>query len=497
MGPDMDLSQSEIEVAVRLKLLMDGLFPKAVDDVLCWHRGSRVVYGFRGRGWDLYRRFMVRFPIQAREPHGLERRSAAYMGIQQKVTVHGHRVYLSPQFGSDGETYLQEFFTMLQDMVSFALYGESDGDLYPSVTVLPYPGEPLDADALPLPYFSAAKRKFVQPARKRPFWVLARSPEESPELGRWTVNFCAIARGTPGEENGVRLGTLRVAHGKKTATMMLAHSISLEEIEEGLFRPRVKSCGGMLYPSLSLGPLPATNFGEVVLVFDPRMVRAALGSQASLLRRDVPPDLSIYDSDAQTVDAVGLDKRYGALAYKELAGQRTNLVEVEDRRILSLGPMLSEGTGEVYATDVEPIHSASALAKVSLQKESFYRSIADAKDPGPLVARSMDSTFYRYGYLEAKSSTVVSLKNVVAIVAPNQRAVRAGELLAPLGFEGVAIGLPMSAERERLFIGGKGGVDDPWGQIGRDDPVSVQARVRYGFEIRDLVARELYPLELR
>ncbi len=478
------------ELAVRLRTLINHFFPKAIDDVILWERdGQNLVFALRGFPWELYRRFSSRFPIPQRQ-HEVEHLFAKAMGVDQQVDTDRGHMLVDPQFGSSGEIYFQAFAEMIEGMIDSHLWAHKK---YSSLTVLPYPGEPLDDDALPIPYFSARKMKMVDPPRRRPSWAIpCQAPcyvdESEGKWHRWSVDVCLIARTSPGFVGQGRFGTLSVGSGRNERILLLAHSISQKELLDRSFIDRMSRCGGFLYPSLSLGTFPATNFGEVVLVFDPRLVRDSIGSsERGILAREVPPDLSLYDTDAYTVDRAALAGRYGQTMYRELSGNRLNLTQLEDRQIYALGPMLVEGTGATGAVEADPVFTAKKIAQVALDKDRYWQRIMTAKDPDELIASAVSSSYYHYSYLEAKASTVVTPANIVAIVAPNRTAEIVGEALAPHGFQGLALGIPMSAEQEHPISSNQGPCN------GKD----TQARLRYGLAVRDLVASELPILRLR
>lgn len=237
-----------------------------------------------------------------------------------------------------------------------------------------------------------------------------------------------------------------------------------------------------------MGTAPATRFGEVVLVFDPRLLLESLGtSESKVFARRDPPALSLYDSNAKTVEENALQGAYGESLFAELSGRRWSLSEFEDPTVYALGPMLRTGEGSASAVDVEPVFTAKAMAKLALQKGQLWEEIASAKDPAPIVLRAQRSNFDRHNYLEAKAATVVSAANIVAVVAPNGVAETVGRALAPLGFQGLALDVPMSEEEQRSL---SEAVYDFF------DPQATQLRIRYGLEVTRIVGRELGAFEL-
>lgn len=481
----MDLEARIAQSALRLRALINKLFPKAADDVIAYVLGRRVTFALRGSGWNLYRHFTLRFPYPQRQ-HEIEHLCATALGVEQRVSLRdGWREELSPQFGDRGPISLMGFHQILGQILGASLGDEDDVTL----TILPFPGEPLDGDALPVPFFSAARKRWEVPARARPAWVLERGDPLSRRAGgRWAVNICAIAARSEGFVDRGRIGVMRARSGRRSRDLILAHSIRATQILSAAFLERMRSCGGLLYPSLSVGTAPATRFGEVVLVFDPRLLLESLGtSESKVFARREPPALSLYDSNAKTVEENALQGAYGESLFAELSGRRWSLSEFEDPTVYALGPMLRTGEGSASAVDVEPVFTAKAMAKLALQKGLLWEEIASAKDPGPIALRAQRSNFDMHNYLEAKASTVVSAANIVAIVAPNGLAEAVGQALAPLGFQGLALDVPMSGAEETAL---SEAVYDVF------DPQATQLRIRYGLEVTKIVGRELGAFEL-
>ena len=476
----MDREARIAESALRLMALINKLFPKGAADVIGYVLGRRVAFALRGRPWDLYRRFLLRFPYPQRQ-HEIEHLCAQMLGVEQRVSLRdGWREEVSPQFGDRGPLSITGFHQVLEQILAASMGVEDDVAL----TILPFPGEPLDEHALPVPFFSAAEKRWHVPARRRPAWVLERSGARE----RWAVNICAIAARSEGFVDRGRLGVMRARSGKGSRDLILAHSIGAAQILSPTFLARMQSCGGLLYPSLSVGTAPATRFGEVVLVFDPRLLLESLASSESkLLARPNPPELSLYDSNAKTVEETALQGAHGAALFAELSGRRWSFTEHEDNTVFALGPMLGNAEGSSGSAGAEPVFTAKTMAKLALQKAKLWDEIAAARDPEPIVLRAQRSNFDQHNYLEAKAATVVSAANIVAIVAPNGIAEAVGRALAPLGFQGLALDVPMSEEEQRSH---SDAVYDFF------DPRATQLRIRYGLEVTRIVGRELGAFEL-
>lgn len=109
----MDREARIAESAMRLRALINKLFPKAAADVIGYVLGRRAAFALRGRPWDLYRRFLLRFPYPQRQ-HEIEHLCAQMLGVEQRVSLRdGWREEVSPQFGDRGPLSITGFHQVL------------------------------------------------------------------------------------------------------------------------------------------------------------------------------------------------------------------------------------------------------------------------------------------------------------------------------------------------------------------------------------------------
>lgn len=464
----------EIDAARKLKTLWDRLFPGSISDVVVWRDEDygELRFGLRGSPWGLYRNFIALMPVKQRV-HEVEIACAQTLGIAQKISGQGSSMLLSPQFASSGELGLDEFASMIEGMLSSIT--TASPMMQTHFTILPFPGIPLDEDSKPIPYFSVARGAIEAPPRRIPAWVAIR--EESK-----LVDFCSVAKVTTPRKRADQFGSIRFfSNTSPSLGVMLTHATDLKQIQEKKTQRSIQKCGGLMFPSFAVGPIPATNFGTIVIVFDAGIVASSL--HGSILRRASQPDISLYDTDAWTPTTSSAMSAFGESAYEELSGRRS-LLEVDGvPTVYALGPMHESAVG---MSDADPIFSMKKLAAKAKEKNGvwgpFERSVQDAVN----FEKYMGSSFFRYGYLEAKASTIVPLGNALAVVAPINQAEKAASALATMGFTGDVIGIEMPVKKQKLLTEFHG---DP-------SPEVIHAAASYGADVRIAVMNRFPVLSL-
>jgi hypothetical protein len=471
MKKDMS-DRNLIELCARLFIFFKRSFGSCVEDVIFWFRdGSQVpAFAIRGNPWMIYKRILSRFPLYQRQ-HSLEITLATTLGIEQNLISNGRYVVgVSPQFSSGGDLSVPEFFEMIEGMISEVLGGNGyDTSRHPPhVTIIPYPGIPMTSDAMPIPFFSLAK-KSVQRDRQ-PRWV---GPKIEASIGFGSVqkyrsvNLCMISRTARQLHEQAYAYAVSPKRGKSPETTVLVTHSSSEDLLSDQAENGIESCGGLLYPSFAVGTIPASNFGPICLVLDPRLVLKDL----SPFRKgspNTPPDSILYRTDSWTPTMSEFLGSYSARAFMELSGNEdfSNYYRNE-KAIYSLGPfnMASDASGEVVevttVTEMNRIVSRRSQVWKDKSYEQFFASLNSIPDAD------------HYGYLEAKSISVIPISWVSVVAAPAHIADRVASYLSKFGFRGISIPMSLDADEQNAFYG------DGHNEGSRDD----WARLKYAWRV--------------
>lgn len=454
-----------IEMSVRILAFCRRSFGKCVEDVAFWIGGKGYVrFAIRGNPWLLYRCLISRTPIYQRA-FSLELVAAAALGVKQRT----NSGWPSPQFSSGGSMCLAEFFEMMDLIISSAL-SASGIDAEASLTVMPYPGVPMTLSAEPIPYFSVRERGVVRKA-SAPRWV---GPPVSVNIDgrgyreRMSVNLCLIARNAKPLDGAASLYAVSGSGSARGTVIMAAHSTNdallSEQAEKG-----IESCGGFLYPSISVGSVPASNFGPISIIFDPRLILKDLSPFRKTRSRDVPPDTILYLTDSWTPDTNEILGNYSAKAFIELSGNEDfSSYYRPEGTLYALGPIgfaSAPISGEVVRIDSTKKMIDAVRRRMNIWKDQSYEDF--------VATRSKASNEHHYGYLEAKAISVIPISWASAVVAPDYQCDRIASYLSQFGFSGASIPLRLSPDEERVFS------DNNNRQADHDDWI----RLRYSWRV--------------
>ena len=269
-------------------------------------------------------------------------------------------------------------------------------------------------------YWSAKKHKQVAPAK--PTWFI---DVEDPDRYTGTmrgVNPCAAfpPNDTRSDVNGPVAGTIK---GQLiTLTHCVRNDVSDDSIE------KVRSCGGLLFPSLAVGPIPATNFGTIVFVFPLEM---ALRSLKPYRRRGVRPTW-VYNTDAWTAQTGELTRSVPEFLFEELHGHRGFY---EGSHMWTLGPPRVPTSNAPVDTRV--LESTAQLGAAAKKISRLWkRDIAEAKFAQLSKVEGTEDFASKYAYCEAKATEVVAVNDLPYIVAPMKLRASVERMVNGLGYDG-------------------------------------------------------------
>lgn len=161
----------------------------------------------------------------------------------------------------------------------------------------------------------------------------------------------------------------------------------------------IRDCGGFLFPSLAVGPIPATDFGPVIFVAHLELVTGSLSPYRKRSKRPC----WVYGTDAWTGTTGYFAGRMAVELFDELHGHDDWLYG--QMAVLGM-PANVQGGGDFH----EPITSTRKLAaSLRTRMRGWY----------PDLTLEQFSERDGYAYTEAKGREVVRLDEFPFIVAPS------------------------------------------------------------------------------
>lgn len=314
------------------------------------------------------------------------------------------------------------------------------GDLKVGFIVAPGYPWPAEGDR----YWSARDQEWKR--SDRPGWLITVQDEQASYPN--SVNPCAIF---PPDATKTAPGGA-VAGDLDGMTIMVTHSLSLPPTTG--FNPRnpetpfnrlsvmhgVNECGGFLLPSLSVGPIPATNFGPIVFVAHLELVLASLAPYRSGSRMPC----WVYGSDAWTLTTGDLLTATSSELFAEFHGG----ADWMSRYVAALGVPPASWSNQEDKWH-EPLKTTKQLAtSIKRQLRGWTKSLTRAS----FDRQSEDPT--RYAYTEAKAREVVRLDDFPFIIAPQSMRMRVERFVADTEYTGQVIfgDMPdVRGDRERAY----------------------------------------------
>lgn len=302
-----------------------------------------------------------------------------------------------------------------------------------SFTFIPEPGYPWPQDPRKsvegFRYWSTRKGGFVTP--ERPGWLMALPDSVSDHASRWGVNPCRVfppddSRTDPSGPVMGRLGNqeVMVAHAMQLRTGAGGWHKLLDSAIRG-----VKDCGGLLFPSLSVGPVPATNFGPIVMVANLELV---LNGLRPYRKRGVNP-VWVYETDAWTITTGVLMGEVAGRLFEELHGHEDYLTG----SMWTIGPPPTVFGGPAELSD--PIDTTKKLGTSIKQRMRRWKRGMSAAQIAALSDHGPDA---KYAYCEAKAREVVALASFPYLIAPDSLREPVELFVKGVGYQGEVIYLP-------------------------------------------------------
>jgi hypothetical protein len=288
-------------------------------------------------------------------------------------------------------------------------------------------------------YWSAKKRKMIKP--ERPGWLINVVDPHGGEVAVG-VNPCAVfpAREPDriwpivGRASGVDVFVTHAMALLKSATSPFGTALGPQHHRkiEGAIRG-VQGCGGLLFPSLAIGPVPASNFGPIALVGHLGLV---LDGLKPYRKRGTDAASWVYEHDAWTVTTGNMMSDVAVRLFDELHGHEdftygyhiwTTGVPSE----LFGGP--SRGSTPVSTTK-------QLVAAIKQRSSSFKRSLTE--EQFAYVSKQVEGTVDKYFYCEAKARSVISLDEFPFMIGPDTLGAEMRMFAHGVGYKGQIVELP-------------------------------------------------------
>lgn len=400
-----------------------------------WSRERRVRVAFVGPALRLQRRIREVFP---------NRRHALDLDLQRSVGLPGVLLsagYADMQTMDEPDPYLDSVLDGAGTIVTEALGGDSVVE-HVEVTLMPEEGEPWSPRNDPTPYYDAKAKKTL--VGHKPAWVIevALDPELQSGDALLSQSVKVGPRAAYGADMCVTTALVEACAREIVGmfpdrdhfTFLATHSVPLgrrghmQDVKAS--GKTIRECGGMLYPSIALGQVPATIYGPLVLCAS---VATVLGGMRPYRSRGVWPVVA-YSSDAWTVTTQTVVTRGSVEMFGELTGNRS--MGFGDQFWVLGAPV------EWHEEQVQIVGSTKVLASKMLGRARRWRRGMSEAD----LQRARDYKGEAFPYLEAKVNGRVSMSCFPLAVMPKILRVPSMTFLRAAGFTGDVLQLDVSPQ---------------------------------------------------
>lgn len=392
------------------------VFGLAVADVYVWRTGNRLRIAITG---DPLRLELAMNRSYRNRSGWFDTSIATALGIPTRNDRGGP----TPQFFDQDDDVA---FVSIVEGIERALYQATNGDAtggHVDFTVIPSPGEPYAGK--PTEYFSARRGRLTS---KTPPWIVTvevRDTNSGRDVQRPGANFCQLAPMPKTPRSPYEAIALDPQH-----TMIVTHSIDIIERHVIASAKAVKTCGGMLFPSLAVGTYPASDFGPLTLVADPAVVMAGIRPYRA---RGAWP-VTVYSTDVWTPVTREIVGSASAEMYDQLTGN-WNINVYTRPHLWMLGPQVQGDGGPMGGHVISTVASLRAAIRKRTKDWSNIRTTADLERMKKQYGGLNVSEAW-YAFLEAKSHTILPMEWYPAAFIPAAFKAQAQKWLAAAGFTG-------------------------------------------------------------
>lgn len=430
---------------------------RAVRDVLVWSpKPDRLKVAFYGDARSMLGRFGFADGSLNNENRWLDRSFARAFGVDLRIRWStGNRVIdIDPDLShEDGDVGPGAILQAVQNMIRDEILGHDDPGVVLDVTLLPDVGAPWYGAGTV--YYSGREGRWI--AGERPPWVVevtARDPDTSRDVRRPGADWCAIApRVEPAYERAPGFATAGAS------VVMVTHAFDMSRGHDDQTHRDIASCGGLLFPSVAVGPIPAANFGPCVLVADPMTV---VGGLKPYRQRGAALLAPLYTTDAYTQTTREFRGALSARLYDELTGATDEQLFLLGGRphLYALGPPVEHEDDGPEGKRL--IQTTSQMLTALRRRFKLWNGPMDAKAFARVMAKVQREDLGRdaneFAYLEGKVHAVMPMTSFVAAWVPDFGLDVYSAFLRGAGFVG-PIHVMATSEAERHSYLRTAGVD--------------------------------------
>lgn len=406
-----------------------GLDHLGAKEVLAWWDGEEPAIAIRG---DALRMTMSAFREGGlnNHDHYLDVSLQRHFGLDPEVKYRGHRVvFVAPQLMTTPYADISEVIEGIK-RVAGEYFSEKGFEVYPQVTLMPSEGSPWNYDDDETSYYNAKKRKILK--TERPAWLTTVQVYDNSgkKVDAVAADLCKIIDQVevPGE---FVAGAFQKGYDN---LVLFTHCINFERVDEIVMADFINECGGFLFPSLAVGPIPAANFGPVCLVFDPYVV---IQSQAPYKKRRGRWPVVTYTTDVWSGTMYEFLGEASVEMFEQLTGHAGDFTYYSKRVFWVLGPRIVLDRGPAVAKVVKS--TKQLRAQLKRRGRIWKRGLSKKKLEEQLTVLVED----RYPYLEAKLNNIVNPSAITACVYPVDMEEQVSRYLELIQFQGVQVPLDM------------------------------------------------------
>jgi hypothetical protein len=446
-------------------------------------------------GKDLFARGTVKDVVAWEGPYGglrvgwvMDARRMRAAGVDHEGRVPFTGAYAASVFERHGiraETLKYEREMVMGDFLPRAsneLYDFDDDGV--TVTIIPEPGYPWPA---PDGYYSAKLGRVVR--SEKPAWLY---PENIVDEGRNVnspgINLCEMFP----EPIEADLGAEVARYGRaEDDFFIVTHAMGTLEgmtrygTTEGVAgweenAQKVMECGGLLFPSMAVGPIPATNFGVGVLIAD---VGIVLNGLKPYLKRGQSPPSAVYSSDAWSGRTGSFLTDTAVAAFEQMHGH-SDYVYYTDMNVWPLGaPRAWSITGP--GAEAEEVYKVPALKRELKERFRLWTRDMRPSDVKELM-EEVALTKARYGYLEAKVNGIMRMSEFPLAAIPPQQEEGFRRFLEITGFKGKLLIVDLPDELLEVMMPSW---NPPEMEMELRTAIQAWANMQYGWHVADAVRK--------
>ena len=405
-----------------------GLDHLGAKEVLAWWDGGEPAIALRGDALRMTLRAFVDGGLNNQD-HYLDISLQRQFGLDPEVRYRGHRVvWIAPQNMTAPYADISEVIGGIRRVAGEFFFERGFEEVYPQVSLMPLEGSPWNYDDDETSYYNAKNKKILKTAR--PTWLTTVQiyDESGKQVEAVAADLCQIIDQVtvPGE---FVAGAFQRGYDN---LVLFTHCINFNRVDEVAMAEFIRECGGFLFPSLAVGPLPAANFGPVCLVFDPFVV---LQSQKPYKKRRGRWPIVTYTTDVWSGTMYEFLGEAPVEMFEQLTGHSGDFTYYADRVFWVLGPRVLLDRGPAVAKIVK--NTKQLRAQLKRRGRIWKRGLDKEKLEEQLSVLTED----RYPYLEAKSNSIVSPSAITACVYPVDMEEQVSRYLELIEFQGVKVPL--------------------------------------------------------